>query len=279
MALSFVKKGLNTGSVPSNAPQAADQKPAASATPASGGASPFLLTGKDAATAMAKEEAKAEAAKSGNVFEFYLKDGEEKVLTFLDGDLDGEGMLDVPMLYEHTVPVPGKHGAFETHYCTQNSHGWCPICDEPDYSRQALVTLLTVLDHTPYTVQKGPNAGKSFTVSKRLFKAKRQTVKQLTKYAAKHGGLAGCTFEVSRTGDKSPRVGNNFDFVSKEPDGEALMAKYGLTDASILDPVDYATEINFLPPEKLVALGYGTMPDGPGFEQAAANTADYKSQL
>ena len=54
-------------------------------------------------------------------------------------------------------------------------------------------------------MQKGPNKGKVIKNTRKLFIAKNQTIKMLTKLAAKRGGLQGCTFDVARTGDKEPR--------------------------------------------------------------------------
>lgn len=234
-----------------------------------------MKKGKDAKQALAEEEARAEKAKSeqGKLWRFWMPEDSDRKITFLDGDLDDEGMLDIPMFHEHFVKVNGQS---ENYVCTMESEGFCPICNKGD-SKPALVGIMTVIDHTPYKVQSGQNAGKVYKDRKKLFVAKKQTVRMLSKLAVKRGGLRGVTFDVSRTGDKSAGVGNQFDFDEKQT-LEELMAKYELK-AEDVEAADYDEEITYRSAEELAELGLGSGPSGPGFENSGAGNKNLNDEL
>jgi hypothetical protein len=222
----------------------------------------WLKKGKAAHQAFELEEAKAEKARaeSSKLFRFFMPPEEERRITFLDGELDDEGMLDIPMFYQHRLKLNGQ---WQNFVCVSEEEP-CPICEKGD-NRAGLVGVMTVLDHTPYKIKNGPNAGKLIKNSKKLFVATRQTIKKLSKKAAKHDGLTGCTFEVSRTGDKDPAVGSDFDFV-EQLDAELLVQKYGLKAEDIL-PGDYREEITYHTAAQMIALGIGKAVHGIGHEK------------
>ncbi len=281
MALSFIKK---TTSAPPAAVKAApaataktadpDDAPPAKGTgflgkakPLASGAKPsFMKTGSHAKAAIDAADAKAERAKeeAGKLFRFWMPPGDERTVTFLDGQIGDDGLLDCGMFYEHRVKVAGDWTPF---VCVAESEP-CPLCEAGD-SKQSLVGALTVCDHTPYKIQKGPNAGKVIQNSRKLFIGTRNTIKMLSKHAVKKGGLAGCTFEVTRSGDKEPGVGNQFDFVEKLS-GAELVKKYGMK-AEELAPADYSTEISYRTADELVALGVGKASKGPGYEKGLSS--------
>lgn len=240
MALTFTKK--------SAAPAA---KPALGKPAATMG---FLKTGAAAKAALAAEEARVAEAKAaaGKLYRFRLKEGEARTITFLDGYLDADGLLDIPMWMEHTLQVNGN---WTNVVCTQEQEP-CPVCATGD--RPSLVGGLTVIDHTEFTIQKGANAGKVISNQKRLFVAKRGTLKILQKLAEKRGGLAGCTFEVSRTSDKSPSVGDMFDF-SQQDSLEELREHFGQDDEGnwIATPANYDEEVVYRTADQLIELGIG----------------------
>lgn len=216
----------------------------------------FLKTGAQAKELYEEAEAQAEMRKemSGRMFRFRMKEGEERRITFLDGDMDDDGMLSAACYYEHTIQ---HNGGWQNIVCTADSEDGteCPICKEGKYPNY-FAAALTVLDHTPYKVKNGPNAGKIIKNSKMLFVMKLGTYKQLSKLAAKRGGLAGTTWDVMRNNDKDPAVGAQFDFVEKIEDGQELMDKYGL-ELEQLNPANYAEEIVYVSPEELSKLGIG----------------------
>ncbi|MCL4743818.1 MAG: hypothetical protein KJZ83_00235 [Burkholderiaceae bacterium] len=272
MALKFAKKAATPGGATTNAPPSTQTPTKSSFASHSSGAPSFLKKGAAAKKALAHEEAQAELRKQeqGRMWRFYLKEGEDRQITFLDGELDAEGMLDIFMFYEHNVRVNGDWQQF---VCTSDVDQTqpCPICEKGE--RSSFVGVMTIIDHSEYVIKKGPNAGKKVANQRKLFVAKQGTIKHLTKLAAKRGGLAGCTFDVSRTGDKEPGVGNQYDFVQKFDSYEEIAAKYGMKVEDV-HPANYAEEIRFRSPEELIELGVGKALGGPGFEKGASNVKD-----
>ncbi len=225
----------------------------------------FIKRGKEAQEAFAKEEHKSEMAAKGQVFRFWVPKDKDTTITFLDGDLV-DGVLDIPFIYEHNINMNGKWGNF--FICTHDEEP-CPICEggnSPSY-----VGLMTVIDHSEY-VSKKDNQVKRDVV--KLFVAKRDTIKQLQKLAAKRGGLRGCRFDVSRTGDKSPSVGNTFDFIEKLTP-QQLTAKYG----EKAKPIDYDAVLSamYLPAKELRKLGFGSLSTPIGGEPAIAD--DFEGEM
>lgn len=197
----------------------------------------FLKTGSDANSALQHEE---EKIASSNTFDFYIKKGgPSAIITFLDGDLDDNGMLKLVQFSQHSIQVNGK---WTSEICI-NYDQPCPMCQAGN--KAALCHAFTVIDHTPYTMKDGTE--KAFTVKK--FIAKRTTVKLLQKYATKHGGLAGCTFEISRVGDNSPSVGDTLDFEAKN-DLESICKKF-----EVEGPLDYAEVLIPSTREELAQMG------------------------
>lgn len=268
MALKFLKAGAKPGGSDENASNSHNQpspdKPKNSAPKQSSPGVSFLKTGSKAKEAMETAEAQAELAKkqAGKGFRFYMGDGEERAITFLDGKLDDEGMLDIPMFYEHNIQVNGDWKNFVCTGETDTSQP-CPICEKGD--RPSLVGVMTVLDHTPYVVQKGPNKGKTYVNQRKLFVAKRQTITQLTNLAKKRGGLTGCLFDVLRSGETAARVGSQFDFQHKFATRAEIKAKFDLAEDEDVLPFDYSESIVYLSPAELLAMGVGKAPSGIGY--------------
>jgi hypothetical protein len=235
-----------------------------------------LARGAEAKKLVAEREAQIEARKieQGRMRRFFMKYGEDTQVTFLDGSLDEDGMLDVPKWKEHFVRVGNDIHNF---ICTAGIDKTvpCPLCEGGD--EPSLVGALTIIDHTKYTVTKRQNAGKTFQHQKKLFIAKDGTLKTLSKLASKpeRNGLALCTFDVSRGPEskKPPAVGDTFDFVTKHKSLGAIAEKYGLNPEEV-GPADYDEEIVYLPPEKLIELGYGKKPSGVGYEKGVSKAAD-----
>lgn len=249
------------------APAAPAAQAAPAASPAKKSGLVFLKRGAEAKEEFAKAEYKAEQNSKKKVNRFWVTKGETSTLTFLDGNLDSDGLLDIPYLYEHNVQMNGKWGNFFV--CTQDSEP-CPICEGGLYN--SYVGLLTVIVHTPYTSKDG----KVYKDQVKLFAAKRDTIKQLQIYATKRGGLRGCKFDVSRTGDKSASVGNMFDFTDKST-GEQLKALY----AEHSNPINYEDYLSalYLPAKDLRKLGFGSTLGPIGSEPPPANADDYAGEL
>lgn len=218
----------------------------------------FLKTGLAAKQAVEEAEAKALAAASNQTFGFRMGVGaKERVITFLNGELNEHGMLDVPLWRQHTMKVNGN---WTDVICTAETEGYCPACEDGDSA--ALVGGLCVIDHEPYVIKSGQNAGKEISETKRPYLAKRGTMKLLTAQAQKRGGLTGCTYEVNRTGEKDPSVGSNFDFVQK--DSLADLMKDNGWSQDLVTPIDFTEALAYRTVAELVALGVGKAMSGPG---------------
>lgn len=240
----------------------------------------WLKTGADSAKIAQQEEANAQAYKEGKgkLFRFYLKDKEEAKITFIDGDLSPEGLLLPPRYYEHSLAINGKWGNFFV--CpekTQPDAGYkCPICESGE--RPSLVALFTIIDHR---VQKSKDGQKVYKDQKRLLVAKTVTMEMLTKIAIKRGGLAGCTFDVTRMGDTSASVGSMFDFgekndvtflrsqFTKETEDPVTKAK---KQETYFEAANYEDEVVFRTPDELLKMGMGSKSfSGPALSPGGAN--------
>ena len=120
------------------------------------------------------------------------------------------------------------------------------------------MALFTIIDHRQIPSSKDKT--KIWKDTKKLLVAKPQTYELLTKHAIKRGGLAGCTFDASRVGDKSASVGSMFDFVEKK-DVKELQKLYMVeridpkTNQKVkvtnFTPADYEKEIQYRTGEQL----------------------------
>lgn len=253
MAFNLGKKPQNTN--PQPAPQQAKKHS-------------FIKRGADAVAAMEQEAQKEAARKVGtSYFRFFLEPGTTRQITFLDGDLTSEGILDVPYWYEHNTKLNGKW--FNYFVCLQDEEP-CPICESGTYYA-SYVAGMTVLDHTPYTDKKGV----VHEVSRKLFVAKRETIARLQLIAVKRGGLTGCTFDVTRTNDKAAAVGDMFDFTEKH-DLNAIADAVG----ELATPVDYEEylETIYKSAADLRKLGFGSSKPPIGSE-SYTSSANYEDDL
>lgn len=231
----------------------------------------WIKRGADGAKALAQYEAeqKARMESRGKAYRFWLKPGEEARITFVDGALSKEGTLDIATFREHQLFMNGSWANYFV--CTQDTDGECPICETNDHA--SLVGALTVIDHREVASKDGT---KKYKDQVRLFVAKRDTIKLLQSMAIKRGGLAGCTFDALRAGDKSPSVGTNFDFVEKKAvavlKGQFMRADSEGNMATFFTPLDYEKEIVYRTPAQLRMLGFA--PTKIGGEPALVETAD-----
>lgn len=225
----------------------------------------FLKKGAAAQAAFAQEEHKAELRQAGKVSRFFTKEGVASSITFLDG-IVVDGVLDIPYFYEHNVNMNGKWGNF--YICTQDEEP-CPICEGGLYA--SYVGVLSVIDHSSYVSKKD---NKTYKDQVRLFVAKRETIKALTVLAAKRGGLAGWRVDVSRTGDKSPSVGNVFDFLHHQ-----TPPQIGTLYGAEAQPFDYDKILGemYMSAKELRKLGFGSGSAPIGSESASPD--DYANSL
>jgi hypothetical protein len=230
----------------------------------------WLKKGKEAhaqVEAADQETAKKQAA--GSVRRFWIPKDKETQITFLDGNLDEDGLLETVTFWEHNLRLNGKWG---NHYaCTQDQEV-CPICVGGD--TPSLVAAFSIIDHTEWT-DKNNKVHKN---ERRMFVCKRETFKRLQKIATKRDGLAGCTFDVSRTGDKSPSVGSDFDFVEKRTLPQIAKAYTLVEDSGT--PFNYEEVLVYRDAAELKQLGFGTIGVGaPAAGGAAPTASDYDNDL
>jgi len=243
MALTFMKKGPVAQQTQAKVQSVAAQ------------AAPWFKTGKAAQEAVADADRKTEEKReaSSRTWRFYLKEGEEGRITFVDGELDADGLLMNPVFKEHNLMQNGKYGNF--YICTSDSEP-CPICEGGD--EPSLVQAFTIIDHREI---KSKDQTKTYTNMRRLFVAKRNVMKLLQSKASKQTGLTGCTFDVMRTSANAPNTGDSFDFVEKNSVDElrAFFTKEddkGKKETYFL-PVNYAEEFSYHDAKELRKMGFG----------------------
>ena len=229
--------------------------------------------GKSSHEQVEQADAKQAAASDPNTYaygnRFWMPEGGETSITFLDGDLDGDGMLDELTYWEHQCK---QSGHWRNWYpCIQGEES-CPICEAGE--KNALVAIFTIIDHSEYTSKKGV----TYKDQKKLFVCKKGVLKRLRMLAGKRDGLRGVTFDVARIGDKSENVGDTFDFVKKWDDMDKFAEKYELVGDDLnADPFDYPAIVPDHTRADLAKLGFGTVGSTVGAE--AAPTEDYDAAL
>jgi hypothetical protein len=233
----------------------------------------FLKTGAAVHEAMKKDDLQRAAA--FQPFRFWLKKNAETRITFVDGHVEGGLLIPGVAFQEHMLKRPG--GGFDNLCCTQESEE-CPICQDGD--RPSLVFALTIIDHTQWKDKEG----KTHDHQRRLFVCKGDSFKRLQMKATKPApgsnsqepmGLTGVTFNVSRIGEKSPGVGTDFDFVSKNTAQEiAHGCNMKMED---VQPLDYAKVITYLTADELRKLGHGGGTTNSGPASQSVGSADTKA--
>jgi hypothetical protein len=168
-------------------------------------------------------EKEIEAKRSSNkVHRFWMPVGKTTRIVFLD---------DKPPVYEeHNPQINGSWKHWFT--CNKMFGEPCSHCEAGTYAYTA--GAYTIIDGTEWVDKKG----KTHKNEKKLFVAKIDTLKKLKQISAKRGGLRGCVFEVSRTGDKSPGTGDMFDFEKKLSE-EELKKLFGGQDGKGHEPYNY----------------------------------------
>lgn len=229
----------------------------------------WMKSGKDAEAALneAQAQADAAAAERNKMFRFWLKPNTDATIVFLDGNLATsgaeEGKLDVHTFREHTT----KHKSdWYNIVCAEENGESCPLCEADDNA--SLVAPFTVID-----TRKIQGKKRTYENEPKLFIAKPRTIAQLQKIASKRGGLRGCVFEVSRSDDRSARVGDSFDFEGKMTE-EQLIEEFG---EEHVQPADYGKEVTLRSAEEIRSLLQGSVSGGGGSvggEGIGGNTGD-----
>lgn len=224
--------------------------------------------------AVQEAEAKAQAAQDPNTYAYTSRfwvpqDGSGKV-TFLDGDLDEDGLLDELTYWEHQLKMNGHWRNWFP--CIQGDEN-CPICEAGE--KNSLVAIFTIIDHGEW---KSKKTGKTYKDQKKLFVCKKDGLKRLRKLAGNHGGLRGVTFDISRIGSKSENTGDTFDFIKKWDDMGDFATAYSLVEEAT-QPFDYTVIVPDNDRSDLAKLGFGSGSAAPAVGAEAAPEEDYEGVL
>lgn len=216
----------------------------------------WYTRGDSTASAIKKEDKRIEEkiANQGRLFRFWIEPEESGAITFIDGDLTKEGILDCFMYREHQLFMGGSWRNWFP--CTSEQEP-CPICETGD--DPSLVGVFTIIDHREF---KGKKA--VYKDNQKLFVAKRGTLKILQQSATKRGGLAGATFDVTRSSADKANVGDVFDFTEKN-EIAVLRKKFVRKNKdgkpeTVFVPADYEEEIKYFPADELRKMGFGKGP-------------------
>jgi len=196
-------------------------------------------------------------------YEFWMRPGEEKRITFLDGYLATDPAEQGRLIYNafrfHTVRNLKFPTKFDSYVCLGEEPGGCPLCEGGDES--TWVSVFPIIDHSAFTNQQGVTRQHEV----KLFIAKSITIKLLQKKAAKYGGLAYQCFDFSRTDSKMARVGDQMDYVGPAP-LEAMQAKFPEHNLP-LDADWYLKSVPYFTRDEIMSMGYGA-----GTQQAPAGS-------
>jgi hypothetical protein len=154
--------------------------------------------------------------KKNRPYDFRLAPGDSAEVVILDKE---------PPFFVSLHKVQTGPKRWEDEVCIADTGHRCPLCESTGKEGQYSM-VLTVLDRRPYKVQKGPNAGKTITVSKKLFVVKgRNLPKFQRQYEGKaNGNFRGMKIRCSRDGEKDAAIGEDLEFLGRVP--EAALAKY-----------------------------------------------------
>ena len=205
----------------------------------------FLKKGKDAQVEMQQAEQSAQAAKEQQKYRrYWMPEGQENQITFLDGNLMEDGLMDTVTYMEHQEKLNGHYRNWFP--CVGETEP-CPICQIGHHP--SLVAIFTVIDHSEYTDKQG----ETHKDERRLYVVKRETFMKLQRMAMKRGGLRGVVLDVARIGERSPNVGSDFDFIKKLSDDDLASQYPGNSD-----PFNYEDAIRYYSAAEMRKLGFGT---------------------
>lgn len=158
----------------------------------------------------------------------FLDDTTERyVMTDPESGKDVRVQLPV-MLKEHQLRLNGHWRNWFTCLAPQGKP--CPVCQSGDTARQ--IAAFTVIDHSRWKDKQGN--WHQDEVKLWVVKTSSSTFKLIQKQAAKRKGLRGCVFTVSRLGDKSSGVGDNYEYEEKVDEAQLVDS-----DGNSLQPYNY----------------------------------------
>lgn len=222
-------------------------KAAAKSAPA-GNSDDWFATGDTGMQKKRSQDALAAARKERGTGRFFLKQGEEALITFLGDD---KGFY----IWEHNLKINGKWGNFVT--CSKD---WkpCPVCEagfKPTYT-----AYYTIIDHREFELKQGPNAGKKVKNRKLLYPAKGSAMVVLSDLKKNLKTISGRTFVVKRLSSEDPNCGRDFTAKGQltAAQWKALAAAAKVSEAELKDDIKYKVVLKPMTDEELSALGFGT---------------------
>lgn len=109
--------------------------------------------------------------------------------------------------HEHNPKIDGSWRNWIT--CLQGVQDETPCCEILGQKSRYFTGYFTVVDLSKWTDKKG----NSHQYEIKLVGAKMKTLKKLARKKEQRGSLVGCIFKVTREDDKSPNVGDDFEYV------------------------------------------------------------------
>jgi hypothetical protein len=227
----------------------------------------FIKTGAEAAK-LADHDKTLQAARKeemNKAFRFFLKQGEERKILFVDGEIDqSTGGLLPARVYEHKTNVQGKWRNYVCPKETDPGAGHsCPFCESGDQPR----SRQPAHHHRPDPdAERGQE--EDVPVHAQAVRLQANVYEVLNSNAKEFGGLAGHVFKVKRVGEKSERVGDVYihlnavtdtakakqqfmrSFEMKDKDGKKVMKT-----ECLYEPLDYNKELTYKSAEDLAKLG------------------------
>ena len=169
-------------------------------------------------SAVREENQRRDIERAADVDRFYLKQGDTCSLVFID---------DEPFtINEHTVYRRGSKDK-DPLTCMSKVHPDDPVCCTRLGPKTAGLTgFLTVLDGTKYPSKRDPN--KYYQYGLKLFPGKGIALSVLDRKKTDRTTLTYTKCKVTRDGDKTPQVGNEFEFgeVITDPTKVFAVAEY-----------------------------------------------------
>lgn len=149
---------------------------------------------------------------------FWLKPGSSAEFVFVD---------DEPLaIYEHNPKMNGHFRNWIT--CVKGIYDETPCCDEIGEKTRYYIGYYTIIDCSKWT----DNKGNSHQYEIKFLPAKLKSLKKFKRkkedrLQAGNGGLAGCLYKATREDNKSPSIGDEFEYLKDADMGKLFqLANY-----------------------------------------------------
>lgn len=185
---------------------------------------------------------------------FFLKEGAEAIIAFVDGDNTPEEAIGNFREHQYTA-LDGSY----TNYASCVGAGACALCEKG----------LAAYDAWPFTVVQlrasfQTKEGNAIPIGRKLLLSKKEAVQKILRYVGQKQGLVGSVWAVYRTSKTAYTIGDDWQFLYKVgTDGMAPAQRREemkkLFSLSLPNPKDprQVEKIDFtIPPECLQVINY-----------------------